>query len=182
MNSPNCPEQARPSLSELTRELHHACEAHPIGQAMVSGSIQPGQWADWLWAMRAIHMVVDSQLPGHMDRVAPLSADLALLPRANPSRAALRFAADLAGPFSGVVGAAYVLHGAHRSGGRVLAPKMAKLGLPTNHTSYIEPHAVRRWLDQARARADMADQARATFECLLAVLGEIEARNYGRSK
>lgn len=164
------------SLHELTRDLHHACEAHPIGQAMVTGAIAPQEWADWLWALRCLHMVIDRHLDPHMSRTEPLTADLAMLPPAHPSRAALLFAADLAGKHTD--GAAYVLHGAHRSGGRVLAPKMAKAGLPTLHTSYRWPAVVKDWLGGVRVRASFADQARHTFACLLSVMDEIEERRH----
>lgn len=162
------------SLHELTRDLHHACEAHAIGQAMVTGAITPQQWADWLWSLRCLHSVVDVAMPWGMKRDAALSADLALLPDANPSRAALWFAGDLVGKDTS--GAAYVLHGAHRSGGRVMAPKMAKGGLPTNHTVYVHPEGARDWIAALRVRPEYAEQARATFHCLLAVMHEIEER------
>jgi heme oxygenase len=160
------------TLYERTKDLHHACEQHPVGQRMVNGAITSQEWADWLWAMRVLHDIVDMDLPEHMDRHAAFSADLAVLPAPRASRAALRFTLDLLG--RDTTGAAYVLHGAHCSGGRVLAPKMAKRGLPTAHTSYRDPEAVRSWLGIARNRADCVDQARATFGCLLAVMDEIE--------
>lgn len=159
------------TLFDATRDLHHACEAHPLGQAMVNGGITPLQWAGWLWAMRVLHQVVDPALPDHMDRHGALSADLAALPKPQASRKALHFAMHLIG--QDVTGAAYVLHGAHLSGGRVLAPKMAKRGLPTGHTSYRDPEAVRAWLGEVRGRVDCADQARATFGCLLDVMEEL---------
>lgn len=163
------------SLHLLTRDLHHACEAHPLGQRMVDGAITPQEWADWLWAMRVLHLVVDGAVPPHMARDAALAADLALLPGARPSRAALSFAACLVGQPAG--GAAYVLHGAHRSGGRVLAPKMAKRGLPTAHTCYWSPDAAQKWLAEARGQSAWADQARLTFDCLLSVMDEIHPPN-----
>jgi hypothetical protein len=159
------------SLYELTKDLHHACEQHPLGQRMVNGAITPQEWADWLWAMRCLHDIVDMDLPQHMDRHAALSADLSVLPPPRASRAALHFAMDLIGQDS--TGAAYVLHGAHCSGGRVLAPKMAKRGLPTAHTAYRDSDAVRAWLGSVRGRTEYTDQARATFGCLLAVMREI---------
>ena len=160
------------TLFAATRELHHACEAHPLGQAMVNGSITPQQWASWLWAMRVLHQVVDAALPDHMARHGALTADLAALPKPGASRAALAFAADLIG--QDTTGAAYVLHGAHCSGGRVLAPKMAKRGLPTAHTSYRDADAVRAWLGSVRAQKQHTEQARATFACLLTVMDEIQ--------
>ena len=162
------------ALFEATRDLHHACEAHAIGQAMITGALTPQDWADWLWALRALHMIVDISLPASMARDTSLSADLASLPSARASAAALTFAASLVG--GDTCGAAYVLHGAHRSGGRVLAPKMAKRGLPTAHTCYLHPDHAQAWLAKARARADWAPQARDTFTCLLRVMDEIVAR------
>jgi hypothetical protein len=162
------------SLYETTKDLHHACEQHETGQRMANGLATPQEWADWLWAFRALHSVVDIALPCHMARNVALDADLDALPRANPSAAALTFAASLVG--QDTTGAAYVLHGAHRSGGRVMAPKMAKRGFPTLHTCYRDPEAVKAWIDSVRGRDDAAPQARATFACLLAVMDEIAAR------
>jgi len=169
------------TLYEATRDLHHACEAHPVGQRMNppgqgrAPTITRQEWADWLAAFRALHAVVDAGLPAHMSRDAALAADLAMLPRPHVSRAAQRFAADLADAEE-TGGAAYVLHGAHRSGGRMLAPKMAKLGLPTHHVIYADPDAAQDIVRGWRGRTEWAEQARATFDCLLAVMDEIEAR------
>ena len=167
-------------LWQATRDLHHACEAHPIGQAMINGAITPRQWADWLWAMRVLHMVVDISLPASMAREAALGADLASLPTARASAAVLTFAASLVGRDMG--GAGYVLHGAHRSGGRVLAPKMARRGLPTAHACYLRPDNAQAWLAKARNRSDWASQARETFDCLLSVMDEIVARGDVRAE
>lgn len=164
-------------LYTATKDLHHACEQHPVGQRMSDGSITPQEWADWLAAFRTLHDVVDTPLPGHMARSSVLSADLSVLPHARPSDAARRFAISLLGYEP--IGAAYVLHGAHRSGGRVMAPKMAKRGLPVLHTCYRDPELVRAWLDSVRNRGEAVVQARDTFGCLLAVMNEIEGRRDG---
>lgn len=165
------------TLYEATKHLHHACEQHATGQRMAAGTCTPQEWADWLWAFRVLHLVVDSTLPAHMARDIALSADLSVLPRPNPSATALRFAASLVG--EDVTGAAYVLHGAHRSGGRVMAPKMSKRGFPTAHICYRDPEAVRTWLDSIRGRVSATEQASATFGCLLEVMDEIEGRSDG---
>lgn len=162
------------TLFDATRDQHHACEQHPLGQAMVSGAVTPQQWADWLWAMRCLHSVVDAELPAHMARDALFGADLLVLPKACASRAALRYARELIG--QDCTGTAYVLHGAHHSGGRVLAPKMAKRGLPSLHTIYLDAAAAKAWIVTARSTLEATQQARATFQCLLAVMDEIEAR------
>ena len=155
------------SLYELTRDLHHACEEHPADVK----TFGPQAWADWLWAFRCLHQIVDIQLPEHMHRDAVLASDLSLLPQANPSPAAMRFALSLHRQHT--VGAAYVLHGAHRSGGRVMAPAMAKRGLPTQHIIYREPDAAQAWVKWARLQVEYTEQARATFACLLEVMDEI---------
>jgi heme oxygenase len=162
------------NLHYLTRDLHHACEHHPLGARMVGGANTAQEWADWLWAMRCIHQISDTRLPAHMRRDAALSSDLALLPVANPSPAAIGFALSIHD--SNTLGVSYVLHGAHRSGGRVLAPKMAKRGLPSQHIIYSDPDAVQEWLDFAREQPQHVDMARATFAALLEVMNEIEAR------
>ena len=161
------------TLYDATKDLHHACEAHPVGGRMSKGNVTPQEWADWLWAFRCLHSVVDLQLPDHMSRDGLLSADLSVLPSANPSAAALTFASSLVG--REVTGAAYVLHGAHRSGGRVMAPILSKRGFPCAHISYRDPDAVKAWVVGAR-ESDCVDMARATFECLLSVMDEILRR------
>lgn len=163
------------NLFLATRDLHHACESHTLGQAMVAGAISPQHWADWLAAMRQLHLVVDQDVPRHMVRDPLFSADLSVLPAPKISLAALEFAHHLAGRESRL-GAAYVLHGAHHSGGRVLAPKMAKRGLPTAHTSYAQPENARAWIAEARGRTEFAEQARQTFAALLDVMNEIQSR------
>ena len=165
------------SLYDATKDLHHACEQHPVGQRMANGTITRQEWADWLWAFHTLHIAVDATLPCHMARESVLFADLSVLPRARPSVAAMQFACDILD--TDTTGAAYVLHGAHRSGGRVMAPKMAKRGFPSLHTCYRDPEAVKAWIDSVRGRMDMVDQARDTFGCLLTVMDEIEGRAGG---
>jgi len=166
------------TLFDATRDQHHACEQHPLGQRMAAGNITRAEWATWLSAFRTLHQIVDPALPAHMQRDALLAADLSVLPTVPPSRAALRFALELCGSGADMdtTGAAYVLHGAHRSGGRVLAPKLIKRGLPCGHIVYRDPEAVQAWVQHSRGRIDIAPQARATFACLLAVMDEIVAR------
>ena len=161
------------TLYDATKDLHHTCESHPVGGRMSKGNVSRQEWADWLWAFRCLHSVVDLQLPDHMSRDAVLTCDLSVLPPARPSAAALTFAASLVG--QNVTGAAYVLHGAHRSGGRVMAPILTKRGLPCAHIAYRDQDGVKAWVAAAREK-DCVDLARATFDCLLSVMDEIHAR------
>ena len=58
----------------------------------------------------------------------------------------------------------------------MLAPTLVKRGLPCGHVCYRDPEAVQAWVCAIRDRGDLADQARATFTCLLAVMDGIVAR------
>lgn len=140
---------------------------------MSKGNVSRQEWADWLWAFKTIHSVVDLDLPLPFSRDAPLAMDLSTLPTPRPTKAPMRFAADLVG--KDTLGAAYVLHGAHCSGGRVMAPILAKRGLPSAHSVYADKDAVRKWLNTSRSAYDQQELARETFRCLLATMDEIEA-------
>jgi len=142
---------------------------------MTAGTVTRQEWANWLAAFRAVHVVIDPHHPAHMARVSLLDADLALLPAPRVGQAADILAATLTTPTS-IAAAAYVLHGAHRRGGRVLASTMGKAGLPTAHVIYPLPAEVETLVKSLRDRADLADGARAVFAGLLAVMDEIEAR------
>jgi len=163
------------TLYDATRDLHHACEAHPVGARMTQGTVTPQEWADWLAAFRAVHHAIDPWLPAHMARVALLDADLALLPAPRGGPAAQALADRLTTPLA-IEAAAYVLHGAHRRGGRVLASTMGKAGLPTAHVSYPLPAEVEAMVKALRDRSELADAARDVFAGLLAVMDEIEQR------
>lgn len=165
------------TLFDATRDQHHACERHPVGKRMFKGEVTREEWAAWLSAFLVLHKAIDPSLPDHMHRDVMLRADLSVLPLSPLSAAATRFAHSLRG--IDTTGAAYVLHGAHRSGGRVLAPKLVKRGLPCGHVCYRDPDAVQAWIEAARTRDEATDQARATFDCLLAVMDEIATDQKG---
>jgi heme oxygenase len=165
------------TLYAATRELHHACEAHPVGQRMSAGTVTPQEWADWLAAFRAIHRVIDPHLPLHLTRVALLDADLAMMQAEHrvigrAPEAARQFAEELTTE-DARLGAAYVLHGAHRRGGAVLAKTMASLRYATAHVFYPLPAEAEAFVKQLRDRSELADAATATFHALLLSMDEI---------
>jgi hypothetical protein len=164
------------SLFDATRHLHHVCEAHPIGQAMTMATITPQQWCDWLGALRTLHMAIDPYLPPYAQVTGELTLDLIdmlpLLPHV--SIPAAGFARTLTTP-ERIGGAAYVLVGAHRRGGRVTEKRFrdAGLTLPTRHVRFFaadESEALVKWL---RDRPQLAPAAVATFQCLLEVMENI---------
>jgi len=164
------------SLYAATRDLHHACEAHPLGQRMSAGTVSSQQWADWLAAFRAIHAAMDPHLDQHLARVAYLDDDLGIL-AANgilsvEPKAARIFSESLTDNYK-LLGAAYVLHGAHRRGGAVLAKRMGAVGLPTLHVNYPLPQLTEVFIKDLRMRYDLVDAATAAFQALLSSMGEI---------
>lgn len=164
-------------LYAATRDLHHACEAHPVGQRMSAGTVTPQEWVDWLAGFRAIHGAIDLHLPLHLARVALLDADIEVMRvvhgvTAREPQAARRFAESLDSE-SARLGAGYVLHGAHRRGGAVLAKTMAGLRYSTGHVFYPLPSEAEAFVKQLRERADLAEPATETFRALLAVMDEI---------
>jgi heme oxygenase len=165
------------TLYAATRDLHHACESHPVGQRMSAGTVTPQEWADWLAAFRTIHQAIDFYLPLHLTRVALLDADLAMMQAEHrvigrAPEAARRFADGLT-TADVRLGAAYVLHGAHRRGGAVLAKTMASLRFATAHVFYPLPTEAEAFVKQLRDRTELATTAMETFRVLLACMDEI---------
>lgn len=169
------------SLYAATRDLHHACEAHPVGQRMSAGTVTPQEWADWLTAFRAIHSAIDPHLPLHLARVALLNADIEAMWAVHEvdgqePTAARHFARSLKSE-TARLGAGYVLHGAHRRGGAVLAKTMAGLRYSTGHVFYPLPSEAEAFVKGLRERVDLAEPATNTFRALLAVMDEINGQH-----
>ena len=169
-------------LHEATRDLHHACEAHPVGAAMAAGNPPIKWYGAWVNALSAIHEVTDLFVPDYVDRRPGLRADLAALnvdPRSAPA-AADRYANDLlfAPLFSpmfvpqAIEGALYVLIGAHLFGGEIMRRRLGDL--PTQHLLWQDRQAAVAWFKPLREREELVEQARRCFGVLLATMDEIE--------
>lgn len=170
------PPAAMGALWSGTRDLHHACEAHAVGQRMLAGRVSPQEWADWLAAFHVVHLVIDRTLPAHYTRAPLLLADFAALPPPRLPLAAAAYAAGLHAP-GDILGACYVLHAAHRRGGRAKAQVMRAAGLSTRHIEYEREAEVETFIRTLRDRADLIAPARAAFGAMLATMDEIEARH-----
>jgi hypothetical protein len=164
------------NLFNATKELHHACELHPLGQAMVDGTVTAQQWADWLGALHVLHSALDPHLPPYAQVSGELTMDLMdMLPIVpNSVFAAHDFARTLTSP-ANIGGAAYVLVGAHRRGGRVIEKCLQKAGLalPMRHVRFFaadDAEALLRWL---RNKDQLIKPAQATFIAILDVMEEI---------
>jgi hypothetical protein len=158
-----------------TRDLHHACERHPVGQRMLAGKVTPQEWADWLGAYFVIHLVIDQTLPPHFSREAHLREDFRALPPPRLPVAAATYASGLKDQ-NAILGASYVLHAAHRRGGRAKSGIMKRIGLSTRHVEYEHEQEVETFIRGLRDRYDLVDPAKAAFAAMLATMEEIDTR------
>jgi hypothetical protein len=169
-------------LWEATRDLHHRAEQHPVAKRMVDGTIVNQEWADWLHAHWTIQQVLDQHLPDYVRRTDAFARDLLeMLPtQANHSPAAETFARTLVDPVA-IFGAAYLLIGAHRRGGRVIEKAMRVAGrlLPSHHIEFADAQAAELFVRDLREKHHVADGARRAFAALIEILDEIEGRRYG---
>jgi heme oxygenase len=158
-------------LWEATRDLHHACEAHPVGEAMAGGA-PPVEWyAQWVQALHTIHSAVDPTLPPVLHRVARLEQDTIALGIDIPqNQAAAQYAQSLTDDAQ-LAGAAYVLTGAHLMGGEIMRRRLT--GYPTSHLEWDDRPAALGELKVLRQRPDITQAARDCFAALLAVMDEI---------
>lgn len=159
-------------LWEATRDLHHACEAHPVGAAMSSGNPPIHWYAQWLDALRTIHAVVDPTLPAVLHRVERVERDTASMQLQVPRNTAAIAYADSLKTDAEIAGAAYVLTGAHLMGGEIMRRRL--IGFPTAHLEWDDRKAALAELKTLRERGDIVEPARACFAALLAVMDEIK--------
>jgi hypothetical protein len=164
-------------LWESTRDLHHACEQHPIGSMMSAGTVSEQVWCDWLGALDTIHSEIDLWVPPYVQVSGELTLDLLdMLPlKPRHTMAADCFAASL-NNVERACGAAYVLIGAHRRGGQMMERSFAKAGrtLPNRHVRFHNPDAAEAFVKHLRLKGVLTEAARDTFQCLLDVMDEIQ--------
>jgi hypothetical protein len=161
-------------LWEATRDLHHACEEHPVGAAMASGK-PPLQWyADWLSALYTIHYEIDKHVDPILARTERLNKDIDdtgikinLIREANNYANSLVTEKDLAG-------AAYVLTGAHLMGGEIMRRRL--VGYPTSHLEWDDRKAAIAELMKFREREDIVEESRNCFNALLKIMDEIKGK------
>lgn len=169
------------SLYDGTRDLHHACERHPVGAGMSNGKADPQWWADWLGCLLTIHEELDKSVPHEeWKRVDELKIDIKgsqFKPRENKS--AKELATVIAENPVVAEAAQYVITGAHIMGGQVAKKKNGDR-LPTAHLQYANRKELQNQWEYLRDRLDLVDGARFVFECLLKCMDEII--NYDRAE
>ena len=166
------------SLFSLTRDLHHACEEHPVGNAMSKGDVNEQWWADWLGVLHAAHSVLDKEIDERFGCVDKLEQDIKasnVSPRECVS--ALAMVERLKQDKNFLLAAHYVLTGAHLMGGQVMRKTIGER-LPTAHLQLGDrKDMLQHWMPM-RERVDLADEARDVFKCLLDIMDDIVANDY----
>ena len=154
-----------------TRDLHHACEEHPVGSAMASGS-PPWQWySDWLQALLDIHSVIDEYSSSEVRRVEKLEEDLSNAFSPRELTVAKNYANNLKTE-QDIAGATYVLLGAHLMGGAIMRKRLTVY--PTKHLEWDDRKTALKELQKIKERTDIVEEARNCFSTILDVMTEIE--------
>jgi hypothetical protein len=162
-------------LWESTRELHHACEKHPVGAAMASGSPPPLYYVDWLGALEEIHTIVDPDMGDVLRRTDRLRADtrsMGLEPlKLNATK---EYVEKLKQDSLLRAGAAYVLTGAHLMGGEIMRRRL--VDFPTEHLTWDDRPAALLELKSLREADNVVEPAIACFKALLDIMDEIQEK------
>jgi hypothetical protein len=162
------------TLFDTTRDLHHACELHPVGGSMSDGSILKQWWADWLSALYQIHRVIDGDSDiDDLSRIQELNVDLkacSINPRYNCITRELVKKLKESERYR--MAARYVITGAHLMGGQVTRKRIAGR-LPSAHLHYgNRKQLMNEWLPY-RQKTELTQEARRIFQYLLWIMDEI---------
>jgi len=159
------------TLWQATRDLHHACEQHPIGASMAAGSPPAVWYANWLQVLLQLHTVVDPHLDPIVHRTTRVLRDLnALGIPTKTIKAAEHYTNTLTNTIN-ITGAGYVLTGAHLMGGEIMRRRLQ--GYPTEHLCWQDRKQALKCLDVLRASEGVAEPARLCFQALLDSMDEI---------
>lgn len=159
-------------LWEATRDLHHACEAHPVGAAMATGNPPRIWYAAWLKALHQIHEVIDASADWSIVRAMRVNEDLNCMEfQIDPLHEATHYVSVLDNQTK-IDGAIYVLTGAHLMGGEIMRRRLD--GFPTRHLEWDDRKQALATLQTYRTRGELAEAARSCFNALLAIMDEIQ--------
>ena len=158
-------------LWEATRDLHHACEAHPVGAAMSTGKPPMIWYAAWVKALLQIHSHIDPHAPKSLHRAERLVQDINVAGDVAEIAAANDYVRTLDNA-NALSGALYVLTGAHLMGGEIMRRRLE--GYPTLHLEWEDRKEALAELQILRTRGELGQEARDCFAALLSVMDEIQ--------
>jgi hypothetical protein len=159
------------SLYDLTTDLHHRAETHPVGTAMSSGSISAEAWADWLCALDVVHEALDPLLDPALGRLDVIREDIEAHGVPGHVPPAARRLAEAVTPDT-APGIGYIFAGAHLRGGAVLR---RRLPWPCAHLTFKDARAADRAVRALRGTVSAADDARMTFRAILDVFDDLRS-------
>lgn len=160
------------NVREYTKELHHACEHHPVGNSFSKGNPPELWYAKWIKALHQIHSKIDAHSDPILERVPRLEEDLNSYNfTVKPLKAAEKYVNALTNE-SAINGAIYVLTGAHLMGGELMRKRM--VGYPTKHLEWDNRKNAIDILCKLRELEGIGDDARNCFLALLEIMDEIE--------
>lgn len=163
-------------LWESTRDLHHACEKHPVGQAMSLGTPPQKWYSDWLNCLLMMHEIIDAQVSPLIHRAERLKRDIEnmhIKPREN--KACQEFCSRLLQSNDLIEGTIYVLTGAHLMGGEIMRRRL--IGYPVSHLQWDSRQDAIKELDRYRSKSELTESARECFGALLKIMDEIIERD-----
>jgi hypothetical protein len=160
-------------LWEYTRDLHHACEAHPVGAAMATGKPPMIWYAAWVKALLQIHSHIDPHAAPSIHRTERLIKDNELVGDVAEIDAANDYIRTLDNS-NAISGALYVLTGAHLMGGEIMRRRLEDY--PTSHLEWDDRKASLAELQLYRTRGELGEDARRCFAALIAVMDEIQTK------
>ena len=162
------------TLQADTKDLHHACEAHPVGAAMSAGTVDEQTWADWLGCLFVVHETLDRSLPDELRRVDRIALDIAAMGDVKPTlnKAAVRYAAGLLESAYAIRAATYVFTGAHLMGGEVMRRRLEDR-LPCAHLRWDDRRASLDLWRPYRECVGISAQARDAFAAILKMMDEM---------
>jgi hypothetical protein len=139
----------------------------------MSSGTPPIQWyADWVYSLKVIHEFIDQQFPESTHRTLKLHEDLTHLPEPNYINQAHEYVEILKNQDeSFIIGAGYVLLGAHLMGGEIMRRRL--VNYPTNHLTWDDRKEALEVLTQLRNREDAVEGAKSCFQALLSCMDEI---------
>lgn len=159
------------ALWQATRDLHHACEQHPVGGAMARGKPPVIWYRAWLQVLLQLHEVVDQHMPVTIHRVSCIKTDINTLSIDIPLIKTAENYADTLTTSAALTGAAYVLTGAHLMGGEIMRRRLE--GFPTNHLCWTDRKEALKCLTVLRESPEVVQPARDCFKALLDSMDEI---------
>ena len=188
------------NLKDLTHDSHHSAQETVLGKAIMEGTITPFQYYIWLSVQSYIHAIIDEEMPYYCRRGAEFNLDLLdLLYSEKLSSEEMLKADEILEPaitkinnylilddVDGftlfvtpelMMGAGYIMLGAHLMGGPKNKKHLEAAGYVCNHLSYRDGdrQLAREFLFKLRNIPKLADHANGFFKMVRDIMETIHS-------